>query len=147
MASPPKFDLTFEPSGRGAARCPPDPRYPDGVFLDVGNPGWRCHVELPYPAPECGMWLVRCRECGMSAAITAAGRADDPRGAMLPCLPSRDIADADATEPVGPRRQTRHRSLGAYLRWLGSSRAGLSGSPAAVSLRISWSSAGMSVRA
>jgi C4-type Zn-finger protein len=41
--------------------------------------------ELPYPAKRCGLFLVICDKCGYSAAITTAGRPDDPRKVTLPC--------------------------------------------------------------
>lgn len=80
-------DIAFVPSGRGAARCPSNPAYPDGVALDAAGldaPAW-CVVELPYPAAECGYWLITCRLCGLQVAATAAGRRDDPRSVRLPC--------------------------------------------------------------
>jgi C4-type Zn-finger protein len=42
-------------------------------------------TELPYPAKRCGIYLVVCERCGYSAAITTAGRPDDPRKVTLPC--------------------------------------------------------------
>lgn len=78
--------ITFEPSGRGKARCPPDPRYPHGIAIDGAIPDRQsCSVALPYPAPECGLWLVRCEQCGLSIAITAAGRPDDPVSVKISC--------------------------------------------------------------
>lgn len=78
--------VTFRPSGRGKAQCAPDPAYPDGVIADAsgGNPR-TCTIDLPYPAPECGLWIVRCLECDFSLGITAAGRADDPKRVTVPC--------------------------------------------------------------
>lgn len=78
--------VRFEPSGRGQAQCAPDPAFPNGIALSVGKSGEKaCSVALPYPAPECGMWIVRCGECPMSLAITAAGRPDDPISVTFPC--------------------------------------------------------------
>lgn len=82
------FEITFKPSGRGAARCAADPEYPDGVRADGRtSPGAFCTIEFPYPAPECGMFLANCRECGFRIAVTAAGRADDPRSLTVSCRP------------------------------------------------------------
>ena len=78
------FQITFHPSGRGKAQCPPNPAYPDGIDLDTGSKP-SCRAELPYPAPECGTWLARCALCGVAVACTAAGRPDDPRSITLPC--------------------------------------------------------------
>lgn len=78
--------VKFVRSGRGAARCPPDPNYPHGIVLDLAqgvSPS--CSVDLPYPAPECGLFLVECPLCEISIAITAAGRMDDPIRIIIPC--------------------------------------------------------------
>lgn len=65
-------------------QCPPDPAFPDGKHIDAGvEPS--CRVELPYPAPRCGYWLVRCHACHTDALVTTAGRPDDPRSIKLPC--------------------------------------------------------------
>ena len=78
--------IEFRPSGRGKARCAPDPNHPNGIAVDGSIRGMEsCLVELPYPAPECGMWLVRCGRCGVSVAITAAGRPDDPISIRMNC--------------------------------------------------------------
>jgi hypothetical protein len=79
------ISIEFKPSGRGKARCAPNPDYPDGCSIDATEGQTGCSVDLPYPAPECGAWIVRCAACGMSAAITAAGRPDDPRSVRIPC--------------------------------------------------------------
>jgi len=81
-----KHGVEFRPSGRGKAQCVPNPEYPNGIALDVSKPGApSCLVELPYPAPECGAWIVRCKECAMSVAVTAAGRPDDPISLKMEC--------------------------------------------------------------
>lgn len=67
------------------ARCQPNPDYPGGIKVNLAGDGIGCEKALPYPAPECGVWLVRCERCGASAAITAAGRTDDPKQVTLPC--------------------------------------------------------------
>lgn len=81
------MDITFIKSGRGKAQCPPDPAYPNGIALrPEAKPGTElCHINLPYPAPECGMWSVTCDRCQMNVLITAAGRPDDPISVLLPC--------------------------------------------------------------
>lgn len=71
---------------RGPPQCLPDPAYPDGIDVEATAPGVpSCKVNLPYPAPERLVWSVRCRRCGYTAAVTAAGRPDDPRSVTLPC--------------------------------------------------------------
>jgi hypothetical protein len=85
-------EVRFVASGRGKAQCAPDPDYPHGVEVKMdqkslkrfGAPSKPCVVKLPYPAPECGWWDVTC---GLTMAITATGRVDDPVSAELPCLP------------------------------------------------------------
>ena len=79
--------IRFMPSGRGQARCPSNPAYPRGIALPL-SPGVQdsCFIVLPYPAIECGVWMVTCPDCGCTAAITAAGRADDPISFYMPCL-------------------------------------------------------------
>lgn len=78
--------VEFVKSGRGKAQCPPNPDYPEGVAIDAAALGEKaCSVDLPYPAPECGTWMVRCDQCQMSVAITAAGRIDDPVSVRVPC--------------------------------------------------------------
>lgn len=84
MAS--QFVIRFVPSGRGRAQNPPDPAYPDGMHVDVGRRP-ACKAALPYPAPECGLYTVRCKLCDASVICTTAGRPDDPRSMMVPCLP------------------------------------------------------------
>jgi hypothetical protein len=80
-------EIKFVPSGRGKARCEPNPAYPTGIALDQSTPGKKaCLVVLPYPAPECGLWVVECRNCAVLAAITAAGRPDDPVSVKLRCF-------------------------------------------------------------
>jgi hypothetical protein len=64
----------------------PNPDYPDGIDLDSGERP-ACKVELPYPAKRCGVYIVKC-DCGVTIAITTAGRPDDPRSVMVPCARS-----------------------------------------------------------
>jgi len=79
--------IDFVPSGRGKAQCPPDPNYPNGIAFDLTKSlkAASCLIELPYPAPECGLWRVECEECSMSLAVTAAGRPDDPISVKISC--------------------------------------------------------------
>jgi hypothetical protein len=68
------------------AQCLPNPRYPDGIDIDVSNGALRtCSRVLPYPAPRCGVWLITCDQCRRSTVVTAAGRIDDPRSIMVAC--------------------------------------------------------------
>lgn len=79
--------IEFKASGRGKARCAPNPAYPDGKELDITEGLQGCLVDLPYPAPECGLWLVKCHACERGIiAVTAAGRPDDPKNVKIPCL-------------------------------------------------------------
>ena len=78
--------IEFKPSGRGQAQCSPDPAYPNGIAIDASDPNLpSCTVTLPYPAPECGVWMVRCNRCTMSVGVTTAGRVDDPISVKVNC--------------------------------------------------------------
>lgn len=73
------------------AEHPPNPNFPDGVVIDGARGRAGCWLNLAYPAPEVGQWLIRCATCGASCVVTAAGRPDDPRKIRIPCkeeLPS-----------------------------------------------------------
>jgi hypothetical protein len=66
----------------------PDPRYPNGVDLDITNgTGPNCATPLPYPAKRCGLYVVECKACGANALVTTAGRPDDPRSLRISCRP------------------------------------------------------------
>lgn len=75
--------LTFLSQNR-PPRCAPNPKFPNGVVIDTGERP-ACATDLPYPAECVGAWLIRCDRCGTSIVITAAGRPDDPKAAMVPC--------------------------------------------------------------
>ena len=88
--------IEFVASGRGKARCPADPNYPEGISVDISKGGQEsCTVDIPYPAKECGHFVVRCQLCKFSAALTAAGRADDRVRLKMPC-------------EINPQRITNH---------------------------------------
>ena len=73
------IDVVFLDSGR-EPQCKSDPRWPDGmpVNLAPGVPVKKtCTRNIPWPAPRCGSYMITCRECGFTAAITVAGRPDD----------------------------------------------------------------------
>lgn len=76
--------VEWKGSGR-KAQSAPNPAYPNGIDIDVSGGKKACYTTLPYPAKECGAWILTCENCGFSAAITAAGRPDDPRSVKLPC--------------------------------------------------------------
>ena len=73
-------------SANRKARIPPDPRYPNGIDIDISE-GKRpaCFTEIPYPAPECGRYLIKCDLCNHISGVTAAGRADDPKSIRVAC--------------------------------------------------------------
>lgn len=79
-----KIRILWRDSGREPQEKP-DAAYSDGmhVRLPAGQTG--CIVKLPYPAQRCGMFILTCNRCGASAAITTAGRPDDPRSFELRC--------------------------------------------------------------
>lgn len=85
------FDVRFIDGGR-EPECKPDPRWPEGKPVNLAPPplsklggGKTCTRNLPYPAPRCGLYQIICRKCGYTAAITVAGRSDDPNMVTLPC--------------------------------------------------------------
>jgi hypothetical protein len=75
------IDIGREPTQK------PNPRYPDGVDVDLraNSTLAYCREELPYPAKRCGYFYVECDVCGVDALITTAGRPDDPRTVKMPC--------------------------------------------------------------
>jgi hypothetical protein len=84
--------VSFVASGRGKARCKPDPDYPHGKAIRLSEEVTpKCCVTLPYPAPACGHFLVKCAVCGLTCAITAAGRPDDPISLELPCATRPEV--------------------------------------------------------
>ena len=79
-----RFDIEWRDSGR-EPQCPPNPEYPNGIDLDVSMSGQSCDVSLPYPAKRCGAYIVTCKLCGLTVAVTTAGRTDDPRSLKVAC--------------------------------------------------------------
>jgi hypothetical protein len=80
------FDVMFLDSGR-EPQCKPDPKFPEGRHIVLGDPRKErmCTRNIPFPAPRCGLYAVRCLECGYTAMLTVAGRPDDPRIVSMPC--------------------------------------------------------------
>jgi hypothetical protein len=80
------IDVHFIDSGR-EPQNKPDPKYPDGMDINLATSVIQktCCRNLPYPAPRCGVYQIRCRTCDLVVAITVAGRPDDPRTVQLPC--------------------------------------------------------------
>lgn len=80
-----QFRVVWHDRGR-EPKNPPHPDYPDGVDVDLsGGRSINCVIELPYPAKRCGVYTVFCDKCRLMAAITTAGRSDDPRSVKLAC--------------------------------------------------------------
>lgn len=64
----------------------PNPNYPSGIDLNMTRGDERaCLVPLPYPAKRIGYFDIVCEVCGLRAAISTAGRVDDPRSVKLAC--------------------------------------------------------------
>ena len=77
--------VMFLDSGR-EPKCAPNPYFPEGQNIDLSlGASKTCAVELPYPAPRCGVMLAKCGKCGLSVGLTVAGRVDDPRTVKLGC--------------------------------------------------------------
>lgn len=67
-------------------QCAPNPAYPDGIDIDISAGAEPCcSVALPYPARRIGHYRVTCDTCGLSVAVTTAGRPDDPRSLKVAC--------------------------------------------------------------
>jgi hypothetical protein len=85
----PKAKIEWKDAGR-EPQCAPNALYPDGIDIDAsGGAARTCKVPLPYPAKRCGAYVVTCQRCGYRAAVTTAGRPDDPRSVRLPCYGNR----------------------------------------------------------
>lgn len=79
------MNITWK-DGLPEPQCAPNPAYPKGKDLDVSNgAAATCTTALPYPAKRCGAYIIICPICGLRAACTTAGRADDPRSIKLAC--------------------------------------------------------------
>lgn len=85
---PEQFTISWH-DGRREAKCPPDPEFPNGKHIALDVVAKCCRVELPYPAPRCGVYVVKCTRCGVAVAITTAGRIDDPISADIMCATRR----------------------------------------------------------
>lgn len=83
------FKVEWKGAGR-KAQCAPDPAFPEGVVSDCSSESkaW-CAAAVPYPAPECGLYIVECKKCGVRVGATAAGRPDDPRVLVVACRGGR----------------------------------------------------------
>lgn len=66
-------------------QCPPNPRFPKGIDVDISGGEQSCVTDVPYPAKRCGAYHITCKRCGYSALVTTAGRIDDPRTVRVPC--------------------------------------------------------------
>jgi hypothetical protein len=103
----PMLEVQWIDYGR-EAKCAPDPAFPKGKDVDLSlGAAAACSVDLPYPAPRCGVWRLVCDQCGLAAGVTAAGRPDDPRSVRLACglqpgptgeFPRGKLNDADEGE-------------------------------------------------
>lgn len=84
------IDVSFIDSGRSPQEKP-DPKFPDGrrIILTEHALQKTCTRNLPYPAPRCGQYAIKCRVCGFTGLITVAGRTDDPNAVTIPCLEKR----------------------------------------------------------
>lgn len=66
----------------------PNPAYPDGKDIDISvGAKTTCTVTLDHPTKRCGFYAITCNGCGLSVAVTTAGRPDDPRSVRMACKP------------------------------------------------------------
>ena len=96
--------LTAEWIDNGRApQCAPNPAFPNGIDVDVSDGASKtCSIDLPYPAPRCGAYVIRCDRCQLVTAITTAGRPDDPRNVTLACFAQMIDPHRGLTEIVLP---------------------------------------------
>lgn len=80
------ISVQFVDSGREATEKP-NPVFPNGKPVNLTRYPLQksCTYNLPYPAPRCGIYMIKCDGCGFTAAITVAGRPDDPNMITIPC--------------------------------------------------------------
>ncbi len=72
--------------GEREPKSPPDPKYPEGIDLDISQGAERtCQTPLPYPAKRIGLYIITCNICGQRNLVTTAGRPDDPRSLKVAC--------------------------------------------------------------
>lgn len=85
------FSIKWVDGGR-EPQCAPNPNYPNGIDVDSSNGAKAaCTATLSYPARRCGYYLIVCGTCGHRAAITTAGRPDDPRSLKLACMKPKTV--------------------------------------------------------
>lgn len=81
-----QFEISFVWRSLKPATQPANEAYPLGQAMDLTNGALpACLAKLKWPAEGVGTWMVTCLRCGFTAAITAAGRADDPTQVLVPC--------------------------------------------------------------
>ena len=82
----PNLVATWEPRAGGRPPSEPaNPDFPNGMDVDITNGERSCVAALPLVNNRLGLYIVRCELCGMSCALTVAGRADDALLARIPC--------------------------------------------------------------
>lgn len=77
--------VTFHPNGQGKAKCPSDENFPNGKLIQISTNKNAHKITLPYPASECGIWILKCEACNFAVGVTAAGRKDDPNQVNFMC--------------------------------------------------------------
>ena len=82
-----QFSVRWVDSGRETP-VGPNPNFPEGRDFDVSRGADQaCALELPYPAPRVGTFVIECKKCGLAIGFTTAGRVDDPRSVRFACKP------------------------------------------------------------
>lgn len=87
------IEVSFIDGGR-LAQVKPDPAFPKGqrIILTRTAIEKSCTKNIPWPAPRCGFYKIKCMECGYTAAISVAGRPDDPCMVTMPCRATKGKA-------------------------------------------------------
>jgi hypothetical protein len=84
--------------GHREPKMPPDPRFPNGIDMDLSMAGpardtyemgapKTCTTAVPYPAKRVGYYIITCELCDQRIVVTTAGRPDDPRSVKIKCKP------------------------------------------------------------
>lgn len=73
--------------------------WPPYIVIEPGDGITACEISLEAPAPDAGLWVIRCRACEFFAAVTAKGAAGDPKRVWLPCktVPRRSLEGEEST--------------------------------------------------
>lgn len=82
-----KFVVRWVDSGREAL-CGANPNFLEGRDFDVSQGAERaCVLDLPYPAPRVGHYIIECKVCRQQIGFLTSGLPSDPRRVKFACKP------------------------------------------------------------